>query len=118
MLLGSLMPSLSHAIRSGDGASGIEVCTAAGAWRLADVEAADLTKTPNGRAGDAPASLHALEHCPYCSVHVPTLGLLPQAAWRIPMSLDVEVVPRASSAAPRAPQAWNRSRPRGPPRSS
>jgi hypothetical protein len=106
ILLASLAPSLSQALASSTGTNWIEVCTTQGSKWIAP------SKDGSERA---PASAHALEHCAYCSLHAPDLGLPPadQASQR-PSRLGLEV-PSAFLAAPRTLHAWVRAQPRAPP---
>jgi Protein of unknown function (DUF2946) len=106
VLLASLAPTLAHAFRSDAGVSWIEVCTTQGAkW----IQAGD--DTPER----APATAHVIDHCPYCSLHTPTLALPPTATPApalLPLSHEV---PPAFLAAPRTLHAWVSAQPRAPP---
>ena len=106
ILLASLAPALSHAVASATGSSWIEVCTAQGSkWIQADDDGTER----------APASGHVLDHCPYCSLHAPTVGLPPAAhAALLPSGLS-HVVPLAYLYAPRTLHAWVSAQPRAPP---
>lgn len=106
ILLASLAPSLSHALASAANSNWIEVCTTQGAkW----VQAGDEGSK------QAPASAHVLEHCPYCSLHAPALGL-PPAGDRVHLPLRLgDEVPLAFLAAPRTLHAWVSAQPRAPP---
>lgn len=106
ILLASLAPALSHALASATGSGWVEVCTAQGSkWVQAG---------PDG-GEHAPASAHLLEHCPYCSLHTPSLGL-PPAAPPVPGLLPrVHEAPRAWLPAPRTLHPWVRAQPRAPP---
>ncbi|MFG5410736.1 DUF2946 domain-containing protein [Piscinibacter sakaiensis] len=109
ILLASFAPSLSHALASASGANWIEICTTQGSKRIAAGEAGSER---------APAAAHVLDHCPYCSVHAPTLGLPPaNASAPQPARLAYEF-PLAFLAAPRTPHAWVSAQPRAPPLSS
>jgi hypothetical protein len=106
ILLSSLAPSLSHALASGAGSNWVEICTTQGSKWIAAGE--DGTER-------APASAHVLDHCPYCSLHAPTLGLPPVASLvHLPLRLAHEV-PRAFLPAPRTQHAWVSAQPRAPP---
>lgn len=108
MLLASLAPSLSLALgAAAKGASLVEVCTVQGAkW----VQVADGDSQP------APSSGHLLlDHCPYCSLQAPTLGLPPAAATAPLATGWFHELPRAFLAAPRTLHAWVRAQPRAPP---
>ena len=106
ILTASLAPSLSYALGFSGGASWIEVCTTEGSrWIQPGEEGSER----------APSSAHLLEHCPYCSLHVPTLGL-PSAAPVAPLaSRPTHEPPVAFLAAPRTLHAWVTAQPRAPP---
>lgn len=107
ILLASLAPALSHAVASATGSNWIQICTAQGSkWIQAGEDGSE----------QAPASAHVLDHCPYCSLHAPTLGLPPAKALAHlpPVGLSHEV-PRAFLSAPRTLHAWVRAQPRAPP---
>jgi len=107
ILLASLAPSLSHALASAGGTSWIEICSTEGSrW------------VPAGAGGSEPApasAAHVLDHCPYCSIHAPALGLPPaNVPAQLPSRLAHEV-PLAFLAAPRTLHAWVSAQPRAPP---
>ena len=106
ILLASLAPALSHALASATGTNWVEICTTQGSkW----IQAGD-----DGTEG-SPASAHTLEHCPYCSLHAPTLGLPPAPpVGQLPLRLSHEV-PLAFLFAPRTLHAWLSAQPRAPP---
>lgn len=106
ILLASLAPALSHALASATGADWIEICTIQGSkWVQAGEDGSER----------APASAHVLEHCPYCSLQTPTLGLPPVTQRvAVPPRLS-HAVPRAFLSAPRTLHAWVRAQPRAPP---
>ena len=109
ILLAALAPSLSQALGSANGSSWIEVCTSQGSKWIE--QGAD-----NGPA--APVTGHAFEHCPFCSLHAPTLGL-PPSAQIAPLPIDGRAeFPPAFLAAPRTQHAWLSARPRAPPQFS
>lgn len=106
ILLASLAPSLGHALALANGTTWIEICTTQGSKWI-----------PAGKDGSqqAPASAHVLEHCPYCSLHAPTLGLPPATQLApLPLALGQEL-PLAFLAAPRTLHAWVSAQPRAPP---
>lgn len=106
ILLSALAPSLSQALAAGTGSNWVEVCTAQGSkWMAA------------GEAGTepAPASAHVLDHCPYCSLHAPALGLPPVASMPPLLLQRAHEVPRAYLAARRTLHAWVSAQPRAPP---
>ncbi len=106
VLLGALAPALSHAFAPSQGGTWVEVCTAQGSrWVQAE----------SGSTEGTPTALHALEHCPYCSLHTPTLGL-PPAPVTEPLASNLgEAVPLAFLFAPRTLHAWVSAQPRAPP---
>lgn len=106
ILLASLAPTLGHALASGMGSNWVEICTTQGSkWIAPDEDGSERT----------PASAHVLDHCPYCSLHAPTLGVPPVAnLTHLPLRLAHEV-PRAFLAAPRTLHAWVSAHPRAPP---
>jgi hypothetical protein len=106
ILMGSLAPSLSHALAKVAGDSRVEVCTTQGIeW----IEAGHDGTKP------APASPHAFDHCFYCSPHAPGLGPLPEThRGYLPVGL-AHGVSRAVLAAPRTLDGWLGAQPRAPP---
>jgi hypothetical protein len=106
ILMVSLVPSLSHALAPATGTNWVEVCTIHGStWIQAGEEGTERT----------PASAHVLDHCPYCSLHAPTLGLPPVAgSTHLPLRLAHEA-PLAFLAAPCTLHAWVSAQPRAPP---
>lgn len=106
ILFAALAPSLSHALASASGSDWIEVCTIQGSKWIA---------TGEDGSERGPASAHVLDHCPYCSVHAPTLGLPPANDSVQPPSRRAHEVPLAFLAAPRTLHAWVSAQPRAPP---
>ena len=106
ILLASLAPALSHALATATGTSWVEICTTQGSkWIQAGEDGSERS----------PASAHVLDHCPYCSLHAPTLGLPPATLLgQLPLQLSHEV-PRAFLFAPRTLHAWLSAQPRAPP---
>ena len=106
ILLASLAPSVSQALGLAKGGSWIEVCTAQGSkWLQGDWDG----------SGGAPASGHVLDHCPYCSLHAPVLGMPPAPGLVAPVPLPGHDRPLAFLAAPRTLHAWVSALPRAPP---
>lgn len=105
VLLAALVPSISHAIGSGQAASWIEVCSTQGSkWVLSDE-----------REGDPAPAAHLLEHCPVCSLHAQALAL-PPVPPVLPLRLDLgEAFPTAFLSAPTTLHAWLSAPPRAPP---
>ena len=106
ILLSALAPSLGYALQMSKGGDWVEICSTQGnKWVQVGEEGVQ----------HAPAMAHVLDHCPYCSLHAPSLGLPPATDWaRQPSGLAHEV-PLAFLAAPRTLHAWLRAQPRGPP---
>lgn len=106
ILLASLAPALSHALAPATGTNWIEICTTQGSkWIKASQDGSER----------APASAHVVDHCPYCSLQTPTLGLPPaHHLAQLPLGLSHEVPP-AFLSAPYTLQAWVSAQPRAPP---
>jgi hypothetical protein len=106
ILLASIAPALSHALAPATGNNWIEICTTQGSkWIKASQDGSER----------APATAHVLDHCPYCSLQTPTLGLPPaHHLAQLPLGLGHEP-PLALLAAPRTLHAWVSARPRAPP---
>jgi hypothetical protein len=106
ILLAALAPALSHALASATGTNWIEICTTQGSkWIQAGEDGTER----------APASSHLLEHCPYCTLQAPALGL-PPATLLDPLPLRLShAVPLAFLSAPRTLHAWVSAQPRAPP---
>lgn len=109
VLLGSLMPTLSHAVRSGGSESWFEVCSTLGTKWVAAGDANASETAP------APTQLQPGEHCPYCKLHASGLGL-PPAPISIAAAplLRFEVLGSLPSTA-RTRFAWVIAQPRAPP---
>ncbi|MGC4075918.1 MAG: DUF2946 domain-containing protein [Rubrivivax sp.] len=108
ILMASLAPSVSQALGFARSAAAVEICTAHGAvW--VDADTGDET-------GGAVSVGHLFEHCPFCSLHAPAMGL-PPAPLALPGApAGAEPLPRAFLAAARTPHAWVTAQPRAPPR--
>lgn len=108
LLMAALAPAISHALRTRDGASAIEVCSSLGArWVLPDGSSTD----PVPPAGQG----HPFEHCPYCSLHSQALAIPPAPAVLTPAIATAELLPLAFPAAPLTLFAWVGAQPRAPP---
>lgn len=109
ILLASLAPSLSQALGSSKPGSWVEVCTAQGSkWVSAQGDGSP----------SAPTAGHAFEHCPFCSMHAPALGL-PPSSDPLPLQLEGQAdFPPAFHAAPHTLHAWVSALPRAPPQHS
>lgn len=109
ILLASLAPSLSHALGRAQAGSWNEICTAQGSKWIAE---------KSDGSPSAPTASHVFEHCAFCSVHAPGLGLPPTPELRpLPIEGHGEFPP-AFYAAPRTLHAWVSARPRAPPQLS
>lgn len=107
VLMGSLAPILTHALERSPGNNWVEVCTAMGSqWVKAD----GTSQAP----GETPAD-HAQQHCPYCSSHVPVLGVPPATATVLVLPTLRVGLPELFLLAPRTLFAWSTAQPRAPP---
>lgn len=106
MLLGTLAPTLSHAMAErGDDVSA-EICSAAGTQRIASQGETDAP---------APMAMSVLDHCPFCALQH-TLPALPQAEPAgVPEPAAVAAWPPLFLAASEGLFAWTCAQPRGPP---
>jgi Protein of unknown function (DUF2946) len=108
LLMAALAPSISHALSAGQGDTWTEICTAVGSrWVQADGPSSD----PAPASGD----VHALEHCPYCSLHANDLAIPAAPAAAAPALAGPDLLPVAFLAAPRTLHAWLSAQPRAPP---
>lgn len=111
ILLSSLAPAIAHALqRDGQGAWA-EVCTTSGS---------KVVSLDSGLADEAPSlpAEHPLQHCPYCSLHAPALGMPPGSLAVPTLVPQLSAVPEPMLAAPRTLFAWATAQPRAPPRLS
>lgn len=108
ILVSALLPSVSQALGAASPAAWVEVCSAQGSkWIPADEGGSDTQ-----------GAEHLLEHCPYCSLHTPTLALPPVPP---PLTLRLDLghaVPAAFLSAPVTLHAWRAALPRAPPAQS
>ncbi len=108
MLMAALAPTLSHAMRAGGSDAWVEVCTALGAkWVSAD--------SPTQADESEPASIGAMEHCPYCVLQAHASGLPPAFDLTSPVTALQFAVPSLFLRAPRTLHAWTTAQPRAPP---
>ncbi|MBA4343383.1 MAG: DUF2946 domain-containing protein [Methylibium sp.] len=106
VLMGALAPSVSMAL-GGNGANNAawaEICTSSG------FQPAALSGEPA-----APDSAHLFEHCPYCSLHTPTLGLPPADLGLALPAPAAELLPALFLVGPGQQHNWTVAHPRGPP---
>lgn len=109
MLVMSLAPALSHAIAAYRGVTWLEVCRV-------QSPASERSGTV-GNTQDVPAVAHLLEHCPYCSTHLPSLDLPPaQKAW-VPSADLTDATPASPQQAALRLLAWAHPQTRAPPAS-
>ena len=108
VVMAVIAPTISHALQGELKTGWIELCSALGSrW----VKPGDL----NAGTDSAPVSvLHAVEHCPYCSLQSMALASPPAAVGVALSRLSFEL-PCAVAATLRAPDAWRSAQPRGPP---
>jgi hypothetical protein len=106
VLLAAVAPAASHALASATGTPWVQVCTAQGSKWIPFAE--DPTE-------QAPASAHVLDHCPYCSLQTPALGLPPAPPQLLPLDRRGLELPLAFLSAPRTLHAWVSAQPRAPP---
>lgn len=106
VLMAALAPAVAQALVSGNGAAWVEVCTAQGARWISVDDAGDPSTTK---------AMHGLEHCPYCSLQLPTADLPPTPPAALPAPVRVAAFPPAFAAAPRTLHAWVSAQPRAPP---
>jgi hypothetical protein len=107
MLALALMPGLSHALNSARGQSPFaDICSAQGLRGVASGE------RPDGPS--SPEAIGHLEHCPFCHLGSPSLGM-PPAPLVMAGPQGAPQLPRLFLAAPRPLFAWLAAQPRAPP---
>jgi hypothetical protein len=102
MLMAALAPTVSQAVRASDPVAWAEVCS---------------STSSSAKTGQAPVdnAAHLFEHCPYCSLHQPVLGMPPApTALQLPLTI-AEALPSLYLSGPRGQHNWDAARPRGPP---
>jgi hypothetical protein len=110
ILMASLAPALSHAMGSAPAATWTEICTSSGSVLVA--VAHEDAGTPASRL---PGDAHALEHCPYCSLHVDAFAMPPALPTVHEPLLLGDIVPAALPHAEAGTSAWPGAQPRAPP---
>lgn len=114
LLLGSLLPVLSHAVveAPADGQGWVEVCTVSGmAW----VHQVDDTAEGAALAHPMPGGPFTLDRCDWCATHNPLAGLPPLAGTlAVPMVFGPDAPP-AFLHAPRPLFVWAAAQSRAPP---
>lgn len=107
ILMASLAPALSHAMGSTAPTTWMEVCTSTGSMLVA---AGDDEGTPR-----LPGVSHALEHCPYCSLHTDAFAMPPALPTVHEPVLLGDIVPAAFLHADATASVWLSAQPRAPP---
>jgi hypothetical protein len=111
ILLASLAPSISHALSTAKESTGFfgEICSADSA-KFVELGDSLGSKTSN----PVQKSLH-FEHCPFCSSHADTIGLLPSAGFQLPLLSGHSLKPTLYYQSPRPLFIWASARSRAPP---
>ncbi|WP_093386890.1 DUF2946 domain-containing protein [Rugamonas rubra] len=109
ILLSSLAPSFSHAVAAAKGEVWMEICTVDGMKfvKLGDEGAQSLPPLTK-------KSLQ-LEHCPYCSVHAGSPGILPSWNLLLPQAVSCATMPSLFYQSPRPLAVWAAAQSRAPP---
>jgi len=108
ILMGSVAPAISHALRQSPVDLLTEVCTSLGAKRLPAGPAADQS-APTIPGG------HGMKHCPDCFLHTPSVAPPPAQVFCLCTGLLALELPRLFLVAPLTPHAWVTAQPRAPP---
>ena len=95
MVFAALAPTVAQAmVTASDDGQWVEVCSASGmVWLKADgaeLASGASSDQDNNTMGDMGS------HCPWCSFHVPALGLLPQQLSPLPLVPVAQSVPRVA----------------------
>lgn len=109
ILLSALAPSISHAVAlaKGEKSLWVEVCSVAGSKLVKVGDAGDPATPAKKPAG--------MEHCPFCSTHAGSAGILPGAGIVLPAALGKPVVPTLYYQSPRPLFSWAPAQSRAPP---
>jgi hypothetical protein len=106
VFFGALAPSISHAVGAGHSSTWVEICS---------LQGTKLVRVGDGDREPIPVTKHLLEHCPYCSLHMPSLALPPSGSSPLVL-LDLrDDFPVAFFSASRTLYAWVSAQPRAPP---
>lgn len=109
ILLGALVPTLSHALsQPGNGKRMVQVCTVAGMKMVAVDDAAAKGKTDD-------ANLLAAERCPFCATHAHFPALPSSPVPPFALRGGSESFPSLFFFAPRPLFVWAAAQPRAPP---
>ena len=115
---------LAQAPTSASALSSAQTSVQASAWQLALAEVCTALGAESRRVGDggpadapvpAPMPHAAFEHCPYCALHLPSLGPPPAPLLALAPGLSAPAVPPARQAAPPDARGWVWAPPRAPP---
>jgi hypothetical protein len=114
VLLAALAPSISHAISAAAGGDTgwVEICSLAGA-RLVNVDD-EVHPSPSI---PVEKGFH-FDHCPFCSMHGGTVGLLPTVGFTLPVAGGEPVLPSLFYQSPRPLFVWAAAHSRAPPAAS
>lgn len=119
MLLGALLPGLSRALAAGEGGAPhwVEVCSAAGSYRIPVGEVEDtFLSAPDAGTDPAGSSLASdLAHCPGCCPHAGVTALPPPELPAFDCPVGAEPVPALFLLSPRPLFAWAVALARAPP---
>jgi hypothetical protein len=109
ILFSALAPSVSQALAASSSTlHQIEICTSAGI-KLVSGDDDSLKKTSSDSA------LKKSQHCPYCSSHSASCGLLPQSAAGFALVDGHDLYPPLFYSAPQPLFSWATANPRAPP---
>jgi hypothetical protein len=106
MLFASAAPALSHGAVGVEDATWSQVCTVGGS-KWVQISAEGSAPSPTGG--------HDLAHCPWCSVHVPSLGIPTAGLSPIPVPELTRFLAGAIIVEAGSRRAWLEPQPRGPP---
>ncbi len=110
ILLAALAPSISHALAAAKGGNSgwIEVCSVVGAKLVKVADSQNPASIPAGKA------MHT-EHCPYCSTHAGSVGLLPTMTLVLPLVNGTYPLPALFYQSSSPLFSWASAQPRAPP---
>ena len=118
LVLGSLLPALSHAVVSAPvaGQGWVQVCTVSGmAWVQQLPAATADSAMANDGATDSPAAPAGMGQCSWCATHGHLAGLPTVAQPLVLPQVFVASVPAAFLQAPRPLFVWAAAQSRAPP---
>jgi hypothetical protein len=116
ILLASLAPSISYALAASTSStiSEFEICSVAGLKSIKVTGKASDSRAPAKPSAPAGTATHS-EHCPFCFTHAGSFGLLPTAAFSIPVASRSVLPPALFYQAPRPLFIWAAAQSRAPP---